>query len=225
MLLPWHEYRGVAPEWDDSSVPASWSLESYGDAQTQPGVTLRLSGTLAHDASAICQQTTGWWRKMRSASRATKQGRLVMVAPLQSSCTDELATLTALFALLRTRPALRERLVEPERLQRLATDMTDGLLPMPTEISGARRESTDMIVAVHQAGFSYEFRRPLSAAGRPSLDEVVAKTLPVLDANPYRHGLTADPEQLAQIVRRVYLDVQPWPFSALVDDAPASGSH
>ena len=129
----------------------------------------------------------------------------------------ELPTLRALAAVLAARPEYRARLAEPERVSRLARELTQGVLPPPAVREGARRDTIDILLAIRQAGLVRPVRRPLPSDPVPAPDGVLAAVREHLDANPYRKGRHVDDDTVMRVVRSVYLDVEPWPFAALVD--------
>jgi hypothetical protein len=100
----------------------------------------------------------------------------------------------------------------------LARDMIAGLAKFGITSTGVGRDSTDIHVAMQQAGFVHRYNRPLSAKRLPSVDEIVAAVEVRLRSNPYRTGREIDHVQVDRIVRRDFLDIEPWPFGALVDD-------
>jgi hypothetical protein len=128
----------------------------------------------------------------------------------------ELATLTALAQLLVSREDVRARLDDRNRVTRLASDLASGCLKWPSHREGLRRDTTDIIIAIRQAGLVHRYGRPLSAGELLPLDEAVAATRRLLELNRYRQGRHVLDESIASLVRAVYLDVKPWPFEALL---------
>jgi hypothetical protein len=133
---------------------------------------------------------------------------------------EEIATLNALFKVCRKRDDLRARLGDTERMYWLGRELSRGMLRPPAPPAGGlRRDTTDVLTAMRALGFKHEYERPLAGAPLPFLEDVVAKTQARLEASPYRRGRSPiDDDRVAEIVRRAYLDVDPWPFRALVAD-------
>ena len=103
-------------------------------------------------------------------------------------------------------------------MRRLASEPGSGLVRWPIERTGARRDSTDIIVALHQSGSNAPLRATLSKDQVPVFDDVVQAVRDRLRANPYPQGRRLDEAKLAHIVRLVFSDVASWPFAALVSD-------
>jgi hypothetical protein len=127
-----------------------------------------------------------WRRLHRWAESGLLTGDLLPIlatASVLTAYTREWDTLRSLAAVLSARPDLRSRLAEPARMTRLASDLTTGLFAAPVERTGARRDTTDIVVALRQAGFSHHpFGRPLGAQPMPSLAEIIRATRTRLDA-------------------------------------------
>ncbi len=54
------------------------------------------------------------------------------------------------------------------------------------------------------------------ARSSPPLDDVVATTKAQLDRNRYREGRFVADATITSIARKAYLDIEPWPFQALL---------
>ena len=83
-----------------------------------------------------------------------------------------------------------------------------------TSVSGATASTSTWRSAV--PGLAWPYGRPLSPTERPSLDSAVERVEQRLQANPYRAGRRLDHDLVVHIVRKEVVDVEPWPFSALV---------
>jgi hypothetical protein len=139
----------------------------------------------------------------------------MLVSMVPARYRRERATLAALASVLAARPELRRALSDPTRAARLATDLANGMLPDPPT---ARRGSPDRARiehALHTVGGFHRYGRPLPGAAMPSLGEIVALVQSRLRAGPDgEHGV--DDRQIVKLARKQYLDVQPWPFAALL---------
>jgi hypothetical protein len=100
-------------------------------------------------------------------------------------------------------------------VEALAKDFASGLLRWHYVGTGLGWDSTDIHVAMRQAGFVHQFTRPLDRSQLPSIDDAVAEVMARLAVNPHRVGRPADRDEVEKIVRKDYLDIEPWPFSAL----------
>ena len=102
-------------------------------------------------------------------------------------------------------------------MTRLAADMAEGMLDAASYPDGLGRDTTDIHVAIRQAGLAYPYGRPLTKIGLPQLGPAADKVEANLRANPYREGRPIDRNEVERLIRDDYLDVKPWPFAALVD--------
>lgn len=78
------------------------------------------------------------------------------------------------------------------------------------------RDRTDVRVALELLGYRHSHGRPIPGDPMPAADEVLDAVLAALAANPYRRGRQTPRADVDAAVRAYYLDVEPWPFSALV---------
>ena len=145
-------------------------------------------------------------------------GYVLPIVPdaLHASCSKERATLQALVRLIASRPEVRERLADPQRMARLAVDLTTRPLGVVHERTGMSRDGLDAVTAMHQAGFVHRFGRPLPEDNVPALERVLSGTKKLLASNPHRSVRRTDDRVVERYVRRNYTDVEPWPFAALV---------
>jgi hypothetical protein len=128
------------------------------------------------------------------------------------------ATVDVLCALLADTPELRERLRDPLRVARLAADMAAGPLPPnPLVRMGARRSTTEVLSALRNLDYPHRYGgRPLPGDALPPLDDMVEQVMAHLRSSLYAAGVSVDPRHARDVIQRLYLEVQPWPFGALV---------
>lgn len=128
------------------------------------------------------------------------------------------ATVDVLCALLADTPELREPLRDPQRVARLAADLAAGPLPpTPLVMMRARRSTTEVLSALRSLDYPHRYGgRPLPGEALPPLDDMVEQVMAELRASPYAAAVSVDPGHARDVIQRFYLDVQPWPFGALV---------
>ncbi len=85
----------------------------------------------------------------------------------------------------------------------------------PSEIA-IGRQTDESLPASDESG-SQRVRPKLIAAVGASGAEVTDRVCAALAANPYRIGRDTDRGEVERIVRRDFVDVEPWPFGALLD--------
>ena len=100
-------------------------------------------------------------------------------------------------------------------MRELASDLSTGMLAAPTEPTRVQRTTSEIIAALRQAGFDHPYGRPVSPEEVASPAEIVTATRSRLDANHDRQSRHVDDAQILAVARRIYLDVEAWPFSAL----------
>ena len=217
VLLPWNacgQVRSVTegPERD------GWAITHWHENSREvSGVAVQVSGDFATMADAIRRATTS--RLHRQFGPRELTGYSLPILRPKSSLTPyapERETLQALMTVLTAKSNSRALLADTERMQRLASDLSNGLLQRFAEFGAILRDATDIEVALRLCGFVHQFGRPIDGEPLPSLDKVVGAVQARLAANPHRVGRTIDDTKIAEFARRHYLDIEPWPFAALV---------
>jgi hypothetical protein len=152
---------------------------------------------------------------------STLNGRILPVLtsnhPFRASY-REFSLLAALCAVLHDMTELRPRLGDNERVRRLANELDSQRLKLGVQATGISRDVVDVHVALTRLGYTHRYTRPLSASSQPTVAEVTDRVCAALAANPYRTGRETDRDQVERIVRREFVDVEPWPFGALLDE-------
>ncbi len=222
-MLGWDDYGQVDDVMDNKPVRDGWVITFWAAGRAGAfGVAIRTSGHHAETTRPIATATSTAWRRFnRWSSGPSLVGRSLPVLPGTTVFTRyerELSTLSVLCAIVHDDVSLRERLGDATRVTRLAAEFNAGLSTVNAAGTGTGRDSTDIHVAMRQAGFVHRYTRPLTAKGLPSLDRVMDEVEARLRANPYRTGRAVDRDEVERIARRDYLDLKPWPFTSLVDD-------
>jgi hypothetical protein len=136
---------------------------------------------------------------------------------------DDREAIGILCSILAVEPEMRARLAQPVRVNRLIHDLKTRRFRFAPFRVGFRRAVTEVLTGMRLAGFEHRFGgRPLPGVTLPPLDEVVRRVLERIAENPYARGVVIDQERAREIVRRNYLEVEPWPLEALIDQAPGS---
>jgi hypothetical protein len=194
-----------------------WTTGRYGPV----GVGLVVCGRCEEAAAPLLEATSTVWHRFNSwPQRGTWAFRalpIVATVTVFTMYTRERDTLAWLVRVLASRPELRARLLESDRMRRLADDLDHGRIAASPGHSTIRSDSLDVEVAIRKAGYWYPFTRPLSHRQIAPLDEVVEKVKARLDANQYRRDHPIEDDRIRAVVRHVYTDIEPWPFAALVD--------
>jgi hypothetical protein len=105
---------------------------------------------------------------------------------------------------------------DPQRLARLAADMSRRMLPFQTSGGGIRGQTVDIEYAMTRCGFVHRFNRPLPGEPMPSVDEVVDRVAERLAHSRSPSARSIARSAIQRIARSEYLAVEPWPFAALV---------
>ncbi len=220
VVLPWSSLGGV--RWVMDGPPRDgWMITNWSAGRSGVfGVAVLVSGHFEVICQPLIDATMTLWRRPDQwFQRGILTGHRLPVLPRGSVFTAanrERSTLTALTQVIAACDEIRGRLAEPERMRALATDLSVGLLSWPSAREGIRRDTTDIITALRQAGFVHRFGRPLTRDELPPLGEVVNATQARLTHNRYREGRSVSDDTVATVARSVFLDVEPWPFSALM---------
>ncbi len=218
VVLPWALWGVLNVSLDASPGRDGWVLASMGHHDPSGGIELRVAGEPERQAARLAAANRRWGRTVRQLRQSSGGSALaVLPAGYFSTFQHELETLSMLCRLLHDRPALHERLGDRSRMSILAAELRSGIRigGRPGHF-GVRRDSVDVDVAIRSAGLNWRYGRPLSPNERPALDSAVERVEQRLQANPYRAGRRLDHDLVVHIVRKEVVDVEPWPFSALV---------
>jgi hypothetical protein len=217
VLLPWNacgQVRSVmeGPERD------GWAITHWRENSREvSGVGVQVSGVCSTMVAAISRATTSRLHRRFGSRELTGHSLpLLRTKSVFTPRKPERETLQALTTVLTARPKARALLADSARMQRLAADLSTGLRTRAVDSAAILRDATDIEVALRQCGYLHEFGRPIEGESLPSLDKVVGAVRERLTANPHRVGRTVDETKIAEFARHHYLDLEPWPFAALV---------
>lgn len=90
-------------------------------------------------------------------------------------------------------------------------------LPRLSTPYGVRRQTAEIGTAMRMLGLEHPFDRPLPGDQLPSLDDAVSRVMAFIASNPHAEGVKIDQQRVAQLIRRRYLQIQPWPFQSLTN--------
>lgn len=201
------------PRWE----LCAWSSTRWVDR----GLAIAANGELGEALKPMRKATVGVLRRLiKTFSGDEVNGVVVPVVATvgRMSLPDDRqrATVQALCAVLAREPSRRARLDDEERCRRLVADVTASWIGVPAPLRGMGRDSTDIHTAMDLLGLTYDYHRPLEPLDPATADDVIDAVKAKVDANPYRAGRPPiERAEVAEIVRRHYLDIAPWPFQAL----------
>lgn len=220
VTLDWELYGRVANVMDGPSRPDGWAVVPWTDGRAGPlGVAVQVSGRLEDMTAALYSATSSVWRRFNAAMGSSLIGHSLPVLPNNTAfdpAFKEFSLLAALCAVLHDMPNLRPRLGDSGRVQRLARDLEAQRLKRSAAGSGVSGDAVDIHFALVKLGYTHRYTRPLAPCSS-TVAEVTDQVLAALSTNPYRTGRAIDREHVERIVRRDFVDVEPWPFGALVE--------
>jgi hypothetical protein len=212
--LEWecHRASGAFGSHDDGN----WWLTSFARGRAGPiGIAIGVE----RDAAAVTAGVRAATRTLRNRFHRLLQDDAIV--PLRATgwarpgVAAERDTLSALCRALAERPAMRSRLADPACTRRLVRAMADRPLLARPEVTAGRRDTTEVLGALRALGYRHLIGgRPLPG-DLPALDLVVDQVFERLGHDPYARDVRPTRSKVAQIVRRHFLDVEPWPFEGL----------
>lgn len=136
---------------------------------------------------------------------------------LNTRANADRAAVQALCRALSMHPDWRRQLLAPARVSRLLEDLACQPHGAIEPAAGVRTATMEVLQVMTSFGLVHRFHgRPLPDEPRPDPDEVVAKVVAALGSNPY--GSHPDAATVSALVHKHYLDVAPWPFTALLPE-------
>lgn len=215
--LDWESYR-LRDRPYPLSYKRGWWVAPFTEGRGGPiGIGIRIQGETEIETSAVRAATKTGRNLLR---RFLQDGRVI---PLRSAgvisprIDVERDTLMALCAALATRPSMRAHLADRERLERLIADLSSRPLQVRRQRAGVRRSTIEVLGALQSLGYRHDIGgRPLPG-DLPQLDHVTDGVMRQLNHNPYTRHLSLDRTTVSAVVRRHFLEVEPWPLAALTD--------
>lgn len=127
-------------------------------------------------------------------------------------------TLTVLLRLLATDSALRDRLADVPRLERLCADLRRGCRRRVGETLHVRRSRVEVRTAMHSLGLVHAFDGRPIPGWDPVRDrhEAVEAVVSHITQNGYAKGVEIHQDEVVKQLENEYFSVPPWPFQALV---------
>lgn len=228
VYLPYEAYAAVGDDpwmyqpWVDSGGDA-WILGGWAHTRGGGpiGVGVRAAGRFAAPIAELRK------RRRTLANLVDRLADGSDVAPLYAARTintwvdaDRVA-LHVLCTTLARRPAWRRHLGNPTRTTQLLHDLADQDHAAIEPTTGLRRRTMETFLVMQRLGYQHRLHgRPLPDESRPDPDEVKNAVLRALTGN--RYALPPDEADVHSLVHSHYLDVTPWPFTALLPEAPTT---
>ncbi|WP_263731907.1 hypothetical protein [Cellulomonas sp. SG140] len=216
VVLP---YEDCGATTGDSWILTSWSATRGGDSI---GAAVRGGGSHAAGIEQLRRRRRSFASWVNRIGRGRNEAPLDAAGTINARVEADLRALAVLCVTLARKSDWRAQLGDRARVVQLLRDMDAADHGLVLEKTGARRRTMETLIALRMAGYEHPVGgRPLP--DDPPLDDeaVVAAVLHRLQAN--RYALPPDEAQVSAVVHREYLDVEPWPFAALMPtgDPPA----
>ncbi|MGY4645302.1 hypothetical protein [Cellulomonas sp. URHB0016] len=206
--LPYEEYGDPDHGW----LITRWSSTRGGD---QIGAAIGGTGTHLGDIAALRAGRSTAVTAFNAVSTTRDRAPLFassFVRPGVEADTDAMGVLCRTLAL---RPTWRPQLADPHRVAAFLHDLATREHEALDSRTGVRRRTVETCVAMVQLGLAHPLQgRPLPDQALPPEDEVVDRVTRKVANN--RYALRADEATIRAIVKRNYLDIEPWPFWALM---------
>lgn len=190
-----------------------WMVDDEGQ---ESGAAVLVSGSCADATDELRQSLTTLWTRF---SRILSSGTAVpLYTPnFERAWNDHVSMLAVLCGVLRGREEWRARLGDPQRVQRLASDMSARRYKPKRTSHGLRQRTWEMAQAMQTLGYTHEWDgRPLPTEQLADLEEIVPAVLEKIRASPYARGLDVNEDDVRAFANKYYF-VDPWPFAALAD--------
>ncbi len=212
--LGWDDYLVPIPADDAGDEPADgWSVARLVEYRTT-GVGVEVRGArLLAATEAVREATVALWDYVGSVIDTRRVIRFAGQGYDAHVTDEERDTLAALVAALGHRPELRDGMGDPARAARLADDLAARPVRRLDPPPAIRMATQATLTAMRLLGYDHRIGgRPVPGERLAPLDEVVRRTV---DLVYLTQGITLDAGRVADLARRHYLDVEPWPFEAL----------
>ncbi|MBU4216119.1 MAG: hypothetical protein KJ792_15895 [Actinobacteria bacterium] len=191
-----------------------WTATRGGDPI---GVAVEGHGGYERGVAALRARTRTAFNRFTSRSVDGAVAPLYPAPTISAAVDADRVVVSVLCRTLALRPTWRAALGDPAAVTALLRDVdTKDRRPRP-EVTGLRRRTVETLITMRLLGYVHRLAgRPLPDVPLPPDDEVVAAVLNRLIANPT--ALRPDPDTVAALVHRYYLDVPPWPFDSLMPE-------
>lgn len=195
-----------------------WAITPWSPGRGgQIGVGIAVDGRYVERTAGVRRATRSWRNRLNRFLQDGIVVPLCAVGHISWAVDRDRNTVELLCALLVERPDLRGRLAEQDRISELIRGLQTSKLDMPPYRMGARRATTEILTALRLLGYEHRFHgRPLPGEVLPEIDEIVPRVLERIRSNRFAAGVVVDEDQVRSVVKRDYLDVEPWPVDALM---------
>lgn len=225
--LAWPEHAAVPHDLDrpPHAEDRWWITIASSGGSRRAGVVVAVDGTLIERADPVRRSSLGsgplsWMRDVGSG--LTPSGHwLPLSQPIEPHVgREDAAMIAALCTVLASRPAALERLSDPVRAELLVHELRTVRLGTIANRDSLRAATLDTLNTLKALGLVHQVGgRPVPGDPIEAEDVVVDRVVERLRASPY-HPEGVDEAAVRRTVRRVYTDVEPWPFGALTLDQP-----
>lgn len=229
VALPWEQHFKLSSGIQNSpDRPGGWLVTGHKRevrSATEKGTAVAVDGELRLHCSVIVDAMAKAHPLASLGVRVLRDRRDFDLVPLNvPKWNDERdrasrVSVCVLVAVLADRPQLRPRLGDQRLIARLAADLAEHAMDLPRLSTpyGVRRQTAEIGTAMRMLGLEHPFDRPLPGDQLPSLDDAVSRVMAFIASNPHAEGVKIDQQRVAQLIRRRYLQIQPWPFQSLTN--------
>lgn len=222
LRLEWDDFRHQEFPLSGEAVDApadGWWISPWTAGELGPsGVAVGLGAGYVARATRVRKAARGWRVHLDTSSSRRRLIPLWPIDVVSLGAENDRRAVEVVASLAASRPSVRERLSDEDRVRRLIDDMRDMRWAIEPFRMGGRRRVVEVLTTMRLLGYEHRFGgRPLPGEPLPTADEVVETVLAKVHDSPYTSGLSFDERFVRDVVERHYLSVEPWPVAALLD--------
>jgi hypothetical protein len=207
--LPYEHY--AAPGTDHWGITA-WAATRGGGPI---GIAVLGAGRYAAPIAQLYTSRRTWMSIVSRLGNSPKDAPLDAASVISGRTDADRSALDVLCRVLARRPDWRPQLANLTRTTQFLHDMAVQDHGPIAQTFGVRRRTLETLTVMRRLGFVHPLQgRPLPDESRPQADGVVQAVVDGLSAN--RYALPPDEAHTRKLVHRQYLDITPWPFTALL---------